>query len=104
MNINLLGLLSLLSLGLAFSSLEARCRRRCNRRAAVADFLGAITGATAAARAYSDECYYREGPPYEYIYPGAPIYVYDYPTYVYAPRYAYMDIRYDIYPSYFFRR
>ena len=90
-------LFALLTLSL---HIDARCRRR--RNSVVAGFLGAVTGATIAASAYGDQCYYQDGPQYNYIYAGAPRYVYDYPTYVYSPVYAYNNVRYTSYPSYFF--
>lgn len=74
------------------------------RESAVAQFLGAITGATFAEEAFGNQCYYQDGPAYLYVYPGAPLYAYDYPTYVYAPQYAYPDMRHAIYPSYYFSR
>jgi hypothetical protein len=98
MNYTALGLLLLTMLS---STVDARrCR---SNGAAAAGFFGALTGATLAASAYSDQCYYREGPPYDFYYPGAPIYAYDYPTYIYAPTYADVSIRYSIYPSYYYR-
>ena len=86
------------------SLVEARCHRGRGSGAALAGFFGAVTGAAIAASAYSDRCYYREGPPFEFAYAGAPIYVYDYPTYMYAPVYASPEMRYSIYPSYAYRR
>jgi hypothetical protein len=87
----------LIILGLmANASLEAR---RCSRFAA---FLGAVSGATAAA--CYDDYYYPVYPQYDFVYPGAPIYAYDYPTQVYAPVYAYTSIRYSVYPSYYYIR
>lgn len=65
----------------------------------LADFLGGITGATAA-QAYND-CY-PVNPNYDFVYPGVPIYAYDYPTQVYSPVYSYINTRYSVYPSYFF--
>ena len=97
------GLLALLCLSLTHQT-DARCRRRRCRGSAVAEFLGAVTGSALAASRYSDRCYYREGPPFDFAYPAAPLYAYDYPTYVYSPVYSYTNIRYDIYPSYFLRR
>jgi hypothetical protein len=80
---------------MATASLEAR---RCSR---FATFLGAISGATAAAR-YND--YYPVYPQYDFVYPGAPIYAYDYPVQVYAPVYTYTSMRYSVYPSYYYIR
>lgn len=72
--------------------------RRCSRFASA---LGAITGASAAA-AYNER--YPVNPNYDFIYPGAPRYIYDYPTQVYAPVYSYTRMRYSVYPSYYFIR
>ena len=82
-------------------SLHAQNRQR---EAAVGRFLGALTGATLAEESFGNQCYYQDGPAYLFVYPGAPIYAYDYPTYVYSPIYAYPDMRHAIYPSYFFSR
>lgn len=98
-------LVLLVTSGVFYQESQARCNRRhCHRSSAVAGFLGAITGATIAAAAYSEPCYYRNCPQYDFVYPGSPIYTYDYPTYVYSPVYAYPDMRYNIYPSYYFYR
>lgn len=78
--------------------------QRCTRDAAVGRFLSGLTGASLAEDAFGNQCYYQDGPPYLFIYPGAPIYAYDYPTYLYAPMYAYPNMRHAIYPSYFFYR
>jgi len=102
-------LLTLLSLALIFSVTtetftQSRCRRhRCDSHI-VAGFLGGLTGATLAAASFGDQWYYQDGAAYEYVYPGAPLYAYDYPTYVYSPVYAYSDMRYTTYPSYYLRR
>ncbi len=96
-------LLALLCTGVAITTIDARCRRR-RRTSVVAGFLGAVTGATLAATAYGDQCYYQDGPAYEFVYAESPRYIYSYPTYVYAPTYSYMHVRHNIYPSYYFRR
>ena len=75
-----------------------------HRNAAVGRFLSGLTGAAAANDAFGNQCYYQDGPAYDFIYPGAPIYAYDYPAYVYSPIYAYPDMRHAIYPSYYFTR
>ncbi len=86
--------LYIIALALILShSLQAR---RCSRLATV---LGAITGASAAA-AYND-CY-PANPNYDFVYPGAPLYAYDYPTQMYSPVYSYINVRYSVYPSYYY--
>ena len=87
--------------GLAFLNIQGRCRRN---GSVVANFLGAITGASLAQESFGNQCYYQDGPAYEYIYPEAPRYIYSYPTYMYAPNYSYMHVRNNVYPSYHFRR
>ncbi len=82
-------------------SSAAQCR---HREAAVGRFLSGLTGAAIANDAFGNQCYYQDGPAYDFIYPGAPIYAYDYPTYVYSPIYAYADMKHEIYPSYYFSR
>ena len=87
------------------SGLDARCcRRRSGEAAFIGGVLGALTGATIAATAYCDEVYWDAAPAYDFVYRGAPIYAYDYPTYMYAPVYADTHIRYSVYPSYYWRR
>lgn len=95
-------MVALLIAGGLYQTTQARCHRR--RRGSIAGFFSAVTGSALAARSYSDRCYYREGPQYDFAYPAAPLYAYDYPTYVYAPVYSYQRVRYSIYPSYFLRR
>ena len=72
--------------------------RRCS---ALATILGGITGATAAATYYER---YPVNPNYDFIYPGAPLYAYDYPTQMYSPVYSYINSRYTTYPSYYYMR
>jgi hypothetical protein len=91
----------LLSITLFTGSILAQTR---HREAVLTRFLGAITGATLAEEAFGSQCYYHDGPAYLFVYPGAPMYAYDYPTYAYSPLYAYQDMRRAIYPSYFFSR
>ncbi len=69
--------------------------KRCSPLAAV---LGTITGASAAAE-YVDRRPVR--PNYDFVYPGAPIYIYDYPPQVYSPVYSYINTRYSVDPSYY---
>jgi hypothetical protein len=81
---------------LTYSYIDAR---RCSRSATAAGFIaGALTGAALAGA--MDDMYYTDIPAYNIVYPGMPLYEYDYPTYSYAPVYAYYDTLYTLYPSY----
>lgn len=90
--------------GSLYQDLEARCHRRYSRGSSLfAGIVGAVAGAAVAA-SIDYPCYYRECPQYDFAYPAAPLFAYDYPTYVYSPVYAYPDMRYSIYPSYYLAR
>ena len=64
----------------------------------LAEVLSTITG-TRAAAAYMDRR--PASPNYDFVYPGAPLYAYDYPTQVYSPVYSYINTRYSVSPSYY---
>ena len=90
--------------GALYQNIEARCHRRHSQGSSIfAGIVGAITGAAVAA-SINTPCYYRESPAYEFVYPAAPLYAYDYPTYVYAPVYTYPEMRFTRYPSYYLMR
>lgn len=78
----------------SFVDLEARrcCRGGRGGSVAAGIFAGAIAGAALAGSAdvdYYGYYYPYMEPGYRVIYPGAPIYAYDYPTYKYSPIYSY---------------
>lgn len=97
MNKKLVGLIALLGIGSVYNTaLEAR------GGAIAGGFIaGALIGSALSRNRYYNDCRYRERPPYDYFYPGAPRYAYDYPAYVYSPVYAYSSTRYTVYPSYY---
>jgi hypothetical protein len=92
---------TLIYCGLSIVTLEAQIR---HRDAVVGRLIGALTGASLAEELFGNQCYYQDGPAYDFVYPGAPLYAYDYPTYLYSPIYAYPHMSHAIYPSYFFSR
>lgn len=99
-------LTSLVMLGIVFLAASftqnAEARRCCDRRASAAGFFaGALTGAAIAGAACGEPAYY-DTSVYEVRYPirrQRALYVYDYPTYVWNPQYAYgVDTPAYLYP------